>query len=108
MTIENDIKQDEKIIVKVDSDLEELIPGFLEDWQKETKYMQEAVEKNDYDTIRKMGHNMKGTGGACGFNDITDMGSKLESAAKDMDPDVIRETLGTLSSYLEQVEVVYE
>jgi hypothetical protein len=55
-----------------------------------------------------MGHNMKGTGGSCGFNDITDMGSKLESAAKDMDPDVIRETLGTLSSYLEQVEVVYE
>lgn len=108
MTSENKNQQGEKIIVKVDRDLEELIPGFLEDWKKETKLMQEALEKNDYDTIMGMGHDMKGTGGACGFHDVTDMGGKLENAAKKMDPDTIRDTLISLSSFLEQAEVVYE
>ncbi len=108
MVRENSIKQDEKIIIKVDSDLEEIVPGFIEDWIKETKSMQEALEKNDYDTIRKIGHDMKGTGGACGFDDVTDMGSKLEITAKNMDSDAIREILGALSSYFKKIEVIYE
>ena len=108
MALEDKIKQGDKIIVKVDSDLEELIPGFLKDWKKETKYMHEALEKNDYNTIIRTGHDMKGTGGACGFQDVTDMGGKLENAAKEKDLDTIRVTLITLSSFLERVEVVYE
>jgi len=98
----------EKIIVHVDSDLEDLLPGFLEDWKTEIESMREALERNDYETIRKLGHNMKGTGGSCGLEEITDIGRRLEEAAKAMAQEAIRINLDTLSSYLERIELVYE
>ncbi len=104
----NETKQEEKKTVFVDSELKEIIPGFLDDWKEEVKFMWEALEKGDYETILKLGHDMKGIGGACGFDAITDMGRSLEEAAKVMDQEVIGKTLDKLSSYLKRVEVVYE
>jgi len=104
----NETKQEEKKIVIVDSELKDIIPGFLNDWKEETRSMQEALEKGDYEFIRSIGHNMKGIGGACGFDSITDMGRGLEESAKVMDQEVIGKTLDKLSSYLKRVEVVYE
>ncbi len=69
--------------------------------------MRNALEKDDYETIRKLGHDMKRIGEGCGFDAITDTGQDLEEAAKANATAVIRETLEALSSYLEQVEIVY-
>ncbi len=104
----NETKQEEKKIVIVDSELKDIIPGFLGDWKKEVRSIQEALEKGDYEFIRSIGHNMKGTGGACGFDAITEMGRNLEEAAKVMDQERIEKTFDKLSSYLKRVEVVYE
>lgn len=104
----NGTKQEDKKIVIVDSELKDIVPGFLDDWKKEVRSMQEALKKGDYEFIRSIGHNMKGTGGACGFDAITEMGISLEEAAKVMDQERIEITFDKLSSYLHRVEVVYE
>ncbi|MFC1829905.1 Hpt domain-containing protein [Thermodesulfobacteriota bacterium] len=101
-------KSHEKITVHADADLKDLISQFLENWRAETKSMRDALEKDDYETIRTLGHNMKGTAGACGFDDVTDMGAHLEAAAKQKDNDTIQKTLDALASYFERVEVMYE
>ncbi|MBW2192450.1 MAG: Hpt domain-containing protein [Deltaproteobacteria bacterium] len=101
-------KSAEKITVHVDADIKDLISQFLEDWREEVKTMREALEKGDYETIRMLGHNMKGTGGACGFDDVTDIGAHLEVAAKTKNNDVIQKTLDDLTSYFERIEVIYE
>lgn len=103
----NENRQSESIIVRVDSDFEDLIPEFLDDWEEEAISMREALTKNDYETIRRLGHNMKGIGGSCGLDVITDMGAGLEEAAKAMDPEAIRKNLDSLVRYLERVEFVY-
>jgi HPt (histidine-containing phosphotransfer) domain-containing protein len=108
MSNNNKTGRSESIIVHVDSDLGDLMPGFLEDWGEEVKAMREALEKNDYETIRKLGHNMKGIGGSCGLEVVTNMGTGLEEAAKAMDQEVIRKNLDALLCYLERVEFVYE
>ena len=108
MTGNSETGQGERIIVHVDADLEDLLPGFLQDWEEEIRAMREALEKNNYETIRKLGHDMKGIGGSCGLSVITDMGSGLADAAKAMDQDLIRKNLDMLSGYLERVEFVYE
>jgi len=108
MTGKRETGQGERIIVHVDADLEDLLPGFLQDWEEEVRAMREALEKNNYETIRKLGHDMKGIGGSCGLDVITDMGNGLAEAAKAMDQDLIRKNLDTLSGYLERVEFVYE
>jgi HPt (histidine-containing phosphotransfer) domain-containing protein len=107
MPYSSENRQSASIIVRVDSDFEDLIPGFLNDWEDEAISMREALTKNDYETIRRLGHNMKGIGGSCGLDVITDMGAGLEKAAKAMDPETIRKNLDSLLCYLERVEFVY-
>jgi len=97
-----------RIIVHVEADFKALLPGFIKDWQQEIGAMLEALEKNDYETIRKIGHDMKGIGGSCGLDDITNLGSSLSESAKAMDADLIRGNLDRLSEYLKRVEFVYE
>lgn len=101
-------KQGEKIIVHVDAELEDLIPGFLENRRKDIETLQKAMAKGDYETIQKLGHTMKGAGGGYGFDAITDIGRSLEQAAKEKNAEEIRKQVGELLHYLEHVEVVYE
>ena len=108
MTYDSEIGRDKRIIVQVDIDLAALVPGFLKDWQQEVGAMRQALEKNNYETIRKIGHDMKGIGGSCGLDEITDLGSRLVEGAKAMDQELIRQNLDTLAGYLERVEFVYE
>ena len=108
MTYSSEAGGDEKIIAHVDADLAALLPGFLKDWGQEARAMREALKKNDYETIRKMGHDMKGIGGSCGLDDITDIGSRLAEGARAKDQESIRKNLDTLAGYLQCVEFVYE
>jgi len=108
MTQQSNSKHAAKIIVHVDSEIEDLVPGFLENRHKDIDILQESLAKDDYGTIRRMGHTMKGVGGGYGFDAITDIGQSLEQAAKDKNPEEIQRWVKELSNYLERVEVVYE
>jgi HPt (histidine-containing phosphotransfer) domain-containing protein len=108
MTQQSALRQDGKIIVHVDPDIADLIPGFLENRHKDIKTMGEALAQGDFDAIRLLGHSMKGAGGSYGFDAITDIGKSLEQAAKDKDAEGIQRSVQELAIYLDQVEVVYE
>jgi PAS domain S-box-containing protein len=98
----------EKYIVKVDKDLEDLIPGYLENRHREIKTIEEALEKGDLETIRFLGHSMKGSGGGYGFDTITEIGKTLEEAARSDDIIAIKKALTHLSDYLGNMDIVYE
>jgi HPt (histidine-containing phosphotransfer) domain-containing protein len=102
------LKQEAKIIVHVDPDIADLIPGFLENRHKDIKTIGEAVTQGDFETIQILGHSMKGAGGSYGFDAITDIGKSLEQAAKDKDAEGIQRSVQELAIYLDQVEVVYK
>jgi len=108
MTSEKGVPQREIIVVHVDEELEELIPGFLANRHKDLKVMLTALDEGDYETIQTLGHTMKGAGGGYGFDAITDIGDSLEKAAMDKHPEMIKKHIDGLSHYLEHIEVVYE
>jgi len=108
MPQKGDTSKGERIIIHVDEEIEDLIPGFLDNRRKDVKALQEALAKGDYETIRTLGHAMKGAGGGYGFDTITDIGSFLENAAKQKNTEEIRKRINELSDYLERVEVVHE
>lgn len=108
MTQNSDADKERKVIVHVDAELEDLIPGFLENRLKDIKSMLDALNQGDYETIRILGHSMKGAGGGYGFDAITDIGASLEQSAKDKNPEEIRKRIDELSTFLEHVEVRYE
>jgi HPt (histidine-containing phosphotransfer) domain-containing protein len=108
MTQQSAPKQAGKIIVHVDPEIADLIPGFLENRHKDIKTIGEALTQGDFETIKILGHSMKGAGGSYGFDAITDMGKSLEQAAITQDAIAIKRSLQDLSAYLDGVEVVYK
>jgi len=108
MTQQSALKQEAKIIVHVDPDIADLIPAFLENRQKDIKTIGEALTKDDFATIRFLGHSMKGAGGSYGFDPITDIGRALEQAAIAKDDAGIKKSLQELFAYLDCLEVVYK
>jgi HPt (histidine-containing phosphotransfer) domain-containing protein len=99
--------EQDKIYVNVDPDIRDLIPGFLENRYNDIQSMRDALAKTDFETIRILGHSMKGAGGGYGFDGITDIGAELERAAKVKDTAEITRGIEELASYLSRVEVVY-
>ncbi len=97
----------ERIVVQVDPDLEKLVPRYLENRRKDILSIENALKAGEYETIRILGHSMKGSGGGYGFALIADLGALLEQAATTSNPAEITEVLARLSDYLQRVEVVY-
>ncbi len=101
-------KQAGTLIVHVDADLEDLIPGYLDNRRRDIAMILAALDKSDLETIRILGHSMKGSGGGYGFDAITDIGALLEKSANGGDPAGVRRGIERLDAYLNQVEVVYD
>ncbi len=97
-----------KIRVNIDADLEPIIPRFFELRRDDIQTIVESLKKGDFDTIRRLGHSMKGSGGGYGFDRITDLGRAMEEAALGKDVNRITHLKDELAAYLDNVEVVYE
>ena len=99
---------DAKITVKVDPDLEELIPGFLENRRKDIVGLRDAVARGDVKSLQSTGHSLKGVGGGYGFDGLSEIGAKIEAAAKTGDVNAIGPLVESLADYMDRVEVVFE
>jgi CheY-like chemotaxis protein len=97
-----------KVVAYVDSDLKDLIPEYLEERQDDIKKIQSAMNAEDYETVRIMGHTLKGSGGGYGFEQITEIGVHLEEAAKQENPEGIKKMIQELTDYIDNVDVVFE
>jgi HPt (histidine-containing phosphotransfer) domain-containing protein len=96
-----------KVIVEVDSDLADLVPKFLANRQKDLLQIGDAIDRADNAALCVIGHNMKGVGGGYGFGEITELGKRIEAAAKTGDAAVLREQLHQYKEYLANLEIRY-
>lgn len=101
-------EDNEKITVTINSDLEELIPDFLELTKKDIKSMQQALDQGDYKTLLRLGHSFKGCGGGYGFDFITEAGDQIEQLAETNAGDKIQKLVDELSSYLQRLDIIYD
>ena len=95
-------------VVQVDPDLEDLIPMFMDNRHKDIEAIRSALESGDYETIRSLGHSMKGSGGGYGFHGVSKLGALLEEAAKNGDEPSMRQHLESLVLYMDRVRLVTE
>lgn len=98
----------EKIIVHVDPDLEDLIPGFLERRQDDLQTIRNALAQNDFEAIRTLAHTMKGVGGGYGFDEITTISRFIQQAAEAKEEEGVTKGVEELADYLARVEVLYD
>lgn len=97
-----------KVVEVIDADLEPLIPKFMNTTRRELKEMREALEKKDYETVRRLGHNTKGAGLGYGFMGMGEIGQNIEKAAGSMDSSACGQLIETLSEYLDDLEITYQ
>jgi hypothetical protein len=96
-----------RVTVSIDPDLEEIVPGFLDNRRRDVVTLRAAVSEDNLKTVRLLGHRMKGDGGGYGFEAISEIGEALEQAAIREDRIVIAQQIGKLDDFLTRVKVVY-
>ena len=96
-----------KIKALVDRDLREFVPDYLDNRREDLTTIRECLEAGDFDSIRRLAHRMKGSGGGYGFSDITVLGAAMEQAAISKDRGGVEEQAQNLEDYLNGVEIVY-
>ena len=101
-------KPADKIIAHVDPDLRDLIPGYLENRQRDITTINQALDTSDFGKIRVLAHSLRGSGGGYGFMAISVIGGSIEKAAKEKNPQEIKNHLIELSDFLERVTLVYD
>lgn len=98
----------EKIVIQIDPDLEAIVPGFLANRQRDLTTIETCLKQGDLDTIRLLGHRMKGDGGGYGFDHISTIGHRLEEAALTKDLHGLQLQQEDLRTFLARVTVVYK
>jgi HPt (histidine-containing phosphotransfer) domain-containing protein len=98
----------DKIIVKIDIDLKDLIPGYIENRRKDIHNLQAAILQKDYNAIRFIGHGMKGSGSGYGFDQISELGHMLELSGKEEAGEEAAAHTKQLTEYIERLVVQYE
>ncbi len=88
------------VLIQIPEGLEVLALRYIASRQKELPAFQELLERSDFETIRRMSHNMKGTGTSYGFPDITRFGALIESASKEQNLQEISTQVRALSTYV--------
>ena len=84
----------------IDKEITRGRPLFLDNRRKDLSRMRDAVAQGDYETVRTMGHRMKGLAGSYGFPDIGMAGARLEQVAQDHDLASIRQAIDQLAEIL--------
>ena len=94
--------------VKVDKDLEDLIPTFMSNRRKELDTLRVALAAADFEQLRQLGHRMRGVGNSYGFDDVTDIGKLIEEGARSGDKAALEKHIAQYGDYLSRVEIAYE
>ena len=85
-----------------DDELAALAPEYLSSVRNHLRALLGATESADLATIQRLGHNMKGTGASFGFPGITELGDRIEHAAKHSDLVAAGNAIRSLQSFLER------
>lgn len=101
------IASPDRITVYIDPDLEDIIPTFLANRQKDIQTLRTALSEKDFETIRTLGHRMRGDGGGYGFNAISTIGGVMELAAGRRDEPAIQRQTAELEDFLARVHIVF-
>jgi len=59
------------IVVKVDPEIADMVPRFLENRSRDVARLREALGRADAEAVRAIGHTLNGVGGGYGFPAIS-------------------------------------
>ena len=86
-----------------DEEWAEMQEMYINHTSKELEKIKTQLNLDSIDSIRTFGHNIKGSGGMYGFNEVTELGLLIETAAKEGNLDSIKSNLEVLEDFLQSM-----
>ena len=99
---------DDAYKVMVAKDLEDLIPGFMRNRNKELETLKVALAAADFEQLRQLGHRMKGVGNSYGFAQVSVLGQEIEDGARSGDRASLEANIAQYRDYLSKVQIAFE
>jgi CheY-like chemotaxis protein/HPt (histidine-containing phosphotransfer) domain-containing protein len=90
-------------IEELDPDSAALVPAYLEKRKEELAVLEDALATRAFDTLYRLGHNLRGSGGSYGFPYMTELGEQMERAAKANDGEAVARAIAQLREHLSEV-----
>ncbi|MFM9967490.1 MAG: hypothetical protein ACKVQK_03665 [Burkholderiales bacterium] len=97
-----------RLEVRVDAEMQAIVPKYLANRGKDCTLLRELASRGALEDAKRLGHNMKGTGGGYGFDEISRLGDLIEIAAMTGDAKAIHSLSDELDVYLAKLYVIYE
>jgi hypothetical protein len=95
----------EKIRLRVEPPLKELVPDFLAGRRRDLERMRRALRAGDLAGIREVGQNIRAFSRVYGFDELTALGEEIRRAADERSTLRIVHLQGQLADYLSRIEV---
>lgn len=92
-------------VVWLEKDLEQLVTRFLRRKEADVQRMRAALLEEDFESIARAGHDLKGAGEGFGFPELSVLGAKLELAARSRDKELLMTHFATMERYLKRIQV---
>ena len=96
-----------KILIEIDEDLEDLVPEYLGSRKKEIDILKNMLASQEFDQIKVIAHNLKGSGGGFGFDYISECGFNIEQMTKKGQADALLEWIEKLDTFLNNIEIQF-
>jgi len=90
-----------------DPEFQELIREYLDFMINSLPELKENIAHADYIKIRQYGHNLTGSGGGYGFDDLTELGRNINTAAHEEDLPLLRNLTKELERNITQKRVQF-
>src|ERR1022692_4457249 len=94
-----------RITVTAPEGFEVLSRDYLARRKEAMSSLRGLLDREDYDSVRRMAHDVKGTGASYGFAPLTNVARSLEQAAMAHDLARMQCALNSMDAYLESVEL---
>lgn len=84
-----------------DPDMAEILSYFVDDAPAKIERFQEALRRQDYDQIRVLAHQLKGSAAGYGFESLSDLAREVETSANRAESEeVIAQHIHNVIEYL--------
>ena len=80
-----------------DPDMADIVAKFVEQLASRVEDMHQAHRHGDWDSLRRLAHQMRGAGGSYGYQQLTEEARELEAHAKGEDVEAAALSLGRLA-----------
>ncbi len=95
----------ERVKITIDPDLKDLVPNYLANRLRDINVIRELLGARNFGAVARLGHDMKGSGGAYGLEHVSACGGRIELHGKQGDSVSITEAVLDLESFLRRVEL---